>query len=96
PFVVIGHPTHRRVTLFQAALAAQGLAPARVIAWAELAVPGAPARLISPISPGTIVRIDSAGEDDAIDRLLIARGAAAARGAGCAWIAADAARALPV
>jgi glutathione synthase/RimK-type ligase-like ATP-grasp enzyme len=93
-FVVIGHPAHRRVTMFQAALAAQGLAPARVIAWAEVAEPGAPARLLAGLGRA-ILRIDSAGEDDAIDRAFLGRGAAAARAGGYPAIAAAALAALP-
>lgn len=78
---MIGHPTHRRVIGFQAALAAQGLPPARVIAWADLVEPGAPARLLAGLGRA-ILRIDSAGEDDRIDRALLARGEPAARAAG--------------
>jgi glutathione synthase/RimK-type ligase-like ATP-grasp enzyme len=94
-FVVIGHPAHRRVTMFQAALAAQGLPPARVIAWAELAVHGAPARLLAGLGRA-ILRIDSAGEDDAIDRVFLGRGEAAARAAGYPAISARALAAQPV
>ena len=89
-FVVIGHPAHRRVTLFQAALAAQGLPAARVIAWAEVAKPGAPARLLAGLGRA-ILRIDSAGEDDHIDRVFLARGEAAARAGGDPAITAAAA-----
>jgi len=94
-FVVIGHPTHRRVTMFQAALAAQGLPAARVIAWAELAVPGAPARLLAGLGRA-ILRIDSAGEDDAIDRALLGRGEVTARAAGYPAITAAALAGVPV
>lgn len=82
--------------MFQAALAAQGLPAARVIAWAEVVEAGAPTRWIGEVGGPAIVRIDSAGEDDAIDRRLIARGEAAARGVGCEVIAARDALALPV
>lgn len=94
-FVVIGHPAHRRVTLFQAALAAQGLPAARVIAWADLVEPGAPARLLAGLGRA-ILRIDSAGEDDAIDRALLRRGEPAARAGGYPAITASALAALPV
>jgi glutathione synthase/RimK-type ligase-like ATP-grasp enzyme len=94
-FVVIGHPAHRRVTLFQAALAAQGLPAARVIAWADLAEPGAPARLLAGLGRA-ILRIDSAGEDDAVDRALLRRGEPAARAGGYPAITASALAALPV
>ncbi len=94
-FVVVGHPAHRRVTLFQAALAAQGLPPARVIAWTELAVPGAPARLLASLGEA-ILRIDSAGENDAVDRAFLGRGEAAARAGGYPAIDAATLAALPV
>jgi glutathione synthase/RimK-type ligase-like ATP-grasp enzyme len=93
-FVVIGHPAHRRVTLFQAALAAQGLPAARVVAWADLAAPGAPARLLAGLGRA-ILRIDSAGEDDHIDRAFLGRGEAAARAGGYPAITAAALAALP-
>jgi glutathione synthase/RimK-type ligase-like ATP-grasp enzyme len=94
PFVVIGHPAHRRVTMFQAALAAQGLPPARVIAWAELAALGAPARVLAGLGRA-ILRIDSAGEDEAIDRAFLGRGEAAARAGGYPAISAAALAGLP-
>lgn len=93
-FVVIGHPAHRRVALFQAALAAQALPPAQVVAWAELAVPGAPARLLANLGDA-IVRIDAAGEDAAVERALLGRGEAAARAEGASVIAARELAALP-
>jgi len=94
-FVVIGHPAHRRVTLFQAALAAQGLPAARVIPWADLVAPGAPARLLAGLGRA-ILRIDSAGEDDHVDRALLGRGEPAARASGYPAITAAAVAALPV
>jgi hypothetical protein len=87
PFVVIGNPTNRRVTMFQAALAAQGLPAATVIAWRDLVEPGAPARVLGalPAEPA-IVRIDSAGEEDDLERALLRRGEAPARAEGYAAI----------
>jgi len=78
PFVVIGNPGHRRVELFQAALAAQGLPAARVIAWRDLAEAGAPARLLAELPDDAILRIDSMGEDDPVERAMLERGHAAA------------------
>jgi hypothetical protein len=72
--IVVGNPANRRVTMFQAALAAEGQPPARVIAWRDLIEPGAPARLLGDARG--IVRIDSMGEDDAVERALLARGGA--------------------
>jgi glutathione synthase/RimK-type ligase-like ATP-grasp enzyme len=74
PFAVIGIPGHRRVALFQAALAAQGAPPARVIGWAEVI---ADARAALRGVDGAILRIDAAGEDDGVERALIRRGEAA-------------------
>ena len=58
--------------MFQAALAAQGQPPARVIPWRALVEPGAPARLLAGVRG--ILRIDSMGEDEDVERLLIVRG----------------------
>jgi glutathione synthase/RimK-type ligase-like ATP-grasp enzyme len=52
-----------------------------VIAWAELAIPGAPGRLLAGLGRA-ILRIDSAGEDDHVERALLRRGEPAARAAG--------------
>ena len=95
-FVVIGNPANRRVTMFQAALAAQNLSPATVIAWRDLVVAGAPERVLGalPESPA-IVRIDSAGEDEDLERALIRRGEAAARAEGYAAIDARGLDAVP-
>jgi hypothetical protein len=87
-FAVIGNPENRRVTMFQAALAAQGLPEARVLAWRELAEPGAPARLLGELPDDTILRIDSMGEDDEVERALLRRGEAAARAEGVPAISA--------
>lgn len=89
--VIIGNPANRRVTMFQAALVAQGQPPAHVIAWTDVISAGARALDAVPsAAPGipTIVRIDSAGEDDDVERALIARGEAAARDEGSPAISA--------
>ncbi|HEY3807126.1 MAG TPA: STM4014 family protein [Kofleriaceae bacterium] len=70
--IVVGNPANRRVTMFQDAMAAEGQPAARVIAWRDLIEPGAPARLLG--DPRELVRIDSSGEDDAVERGLLARG----------------------
>lgn len=61
---VVGNPGSRRVSLFQDAVAAAGLPPARTVAWLDVLEGGA--RFL----PGETVRIDSPGEDAAVDRLL--------------------------
>src|SRR5688572_13397230 len=65
--------------MFQDALVAQGLPPATVIAWQDLVEPGAPARLLADLPREAILRIDSAGENDDVERALIRRGEQAAR-----------------
>ena len=94
-FAVIGNPENRRVAMFQAALAAQGLPPARVLAWRALAERGAPARLLAALPDETILRIDSMGEDDDVERALLGRGEAAARAEGVPAIDARALAAIP-
>jgi hypothetical protein len=94
-FAVIGNPENRRVGMFQAALAAQQLPPARVVAWRELAEPGAPARLLGELPDDTILRIDSMGEDDEVERALLRRGEAAARAEGVPAIGARALAQIP-
>jgi glutathione synthase/RimK-type ligase-like ATP-grasp enzyme len=66
---VVGNPGNRRVTLFLAAARAAGLAEPWTVPWRDV-VGGVPIR----IQPGSLVRIDSPGEDAEVDRLL--RGAA--------------------
>jgi hypothetical protein len=86
-FIVIGNPANRRVTMFQAALAAQGLPAAEIVAWREMLLPGAPERVLGALSADpAIVRIDSAGEDDDVERTMIRRGEAAARAEGYAAV----------
>lgn len=68
--------------MFQAALAAQGLPEARVIAWLDLAEPGAATRLFADVPSGAILRLDSMGEDDSVERALLHRGEHAARAEG--------------
>ena len=94
-FAIIGNPGHRRVAMFQAALAAQGLPAARVIAWRALAEPGAPAHLLGELPDEVILRIDSMGEDDDVERALLRRGEAAARAEGAPAIAARELEAIP-
>lgn len=90
-FVVIGNPENRRVQMFQAAVATMadlfGCAPeCQVVAYENLLSGRQP--LDSVLSPGSILRIDSPGENFAVERLLIARGAEAALDEGCHWISA--------
>ncbi|MFD3488453.1 STM4014 family protein [Streptomyces sp. NPDC058665] len=64
PLAVVGNPANRRVRLFQDAVGAAGLPPAREVAWLE--VLGGRAEF----HPGETVRVESPGEDAAVERLL--------------------------
>ncbi|MEO8698570.1 MAG: STM4014 family protein [Kofleriaceae bacterium] len=93
--VVVGIPDHRRVTLFQEALAARGEPAARVVSWGDLAVPGAPAKLLAKLPSGAILRIDSMGEDYPVECALLRRGEVTAREEGVPAITARALAKLP-
>lgn len=97
PWIVVGIPTNRRVTMFQDALARAGQPPATVLAWLDLIPPGAPAAILGalPEAPA-ILRLDSCGEDDAVERALIVRGELAARAEGAPAIAAAQLARIPV
>lgn len=61
---VVGNPGGRRVALFTEAAIRAGLPAPRVYPWREVLLSG------RVPGPGTIVRIDSPGEDAEVDRLL--------------------------
>ncbi|MFD0025710.1 STM4014 family protein [Streptomyces sp. NPDC058382] len=61
---VVGNPGSRRVGLFQDAVRAAGLEPARTVSWLDVL------RGDAEFLPGETVRIDSPGEDDEVERLL--------------------------
>ncbi|MFI6079943.1 STM4014 family protein [Streptomyces sp. NPDC051217] len=61
---VVGNPANRRVRLFQDAVGAAGLPPAREVAWLDVLGGRAEFR------PGEVVRVESPGEDAAVERLL--------------------------
>ncbi|MEU1884836.1 STM4014 family protein [Micromonospora sp. WMMD987] len=65
---VVGNPDNRRVALFRRAVRAAGLPDPTVLPWARVLTGAAPP------DAGTLVRVDSPGEDAEVDRLL--RGAA--------------------
>ncbi|MBT0772811.1 STM4014 family protein [Kineosporia sp. J2-2] len=66
---VVGNPANRRVAMFLEAARAGGLADPQVFAWSDVLSSG-------PVpGPGTLVRIDSPGEDARVDRLLRGLGA---------------------
>ncbi|HEY0254545.1 MAG TPA: hypothetical protein VGC41_23620, partial [Kofleriaceae bacterium] len=86
--ILIGNPANRRVTMFLAAMAAQGHPPPRVLAWSELLEHGVP-------ELHGLVRIDSTGEDDEVERALLRRGEHAARAEGSPAIAAPQLERIP-
>ncbi|GAA1593829.1 STM4014 family protein [Actinoplanes couchii] len=61
---VVGIPENRRVALFRAAAERAGLPPPEVFGWRDVLTTG------RVPGPGTLVRIDSPGEDPEVDRLL--------------------------
>lgn len=72
PWIVVGNPENRRVTAFAEALRAAGQALRGVVSWRQvLADPGA--LLAWPDEP-TLLRIESAGEDDEVHHALLVRG----------------------
>ena len=73
PFVILGNPENRRVSLFQAALATQGYAPAQVVSWLEFL--RNPSALDLPIDE-CFFRIDAAGENFEVEKELLRLGGA--------------------
>ncbi|MFI6511776.1 STM4014 family protein [Streptosporangium sp. NPDC050855] len=80
---VVGTPGERRVTLFAEACARHGLAEPASLPWTSV-LRGEEIRL----APGTLVRIDSPGEDAEADELLRGPGAPSRVGGGARWYAA--------
>ncbi len=69
-FVILGNPENRRVTLFQEALARQQLPAAQVVSWLQFLTEGT----LPFGSEPAFVRVDSFGENFAVQRLLLERG----------------------
>jgi hypothetical protein len=74
--VLVGHPGHKRVVLFQEALARRGLPPAHLISWREALTTASALR--QAVEPGALVRLESPGQDFEVEKLLLAAGADAA------------------
>ncbi|QDU93372.1 STM4014 family protein [Lignipirellula cremea] len=72
--IVVGNPENRRVALFLAAAEAAGCSRPRVLSWQ--AILDGSASLEEWVTPDTTVRLESPGENFAVERELIARGAA--------------------
>ncbi|TMR13079.1 hypothetical protein ETD86_31320 [Nonomuraea turkmeniaca] len=82
-FAVVGTPGDRRVTMFRDAVVAAGLAEPYVIPWRDVLSGreiGAP--------EGSLLRLDSPGEDAETDALLRGPGDPARVGGGASWYAA--------
>lgn len=77
-FVVVANPEHRRVAFFQAALARFGLPPAAVVSYVDLLT--GRDTLERVVRPGTVVRIESPGQNFEVERLLLAAGDGVADG----------------
>ena len=78
-WVLIGNPENRRVALFQAALKERGEPPAAVLPWLDLLTGR---RSIGEVPDDALLRIDSPGENFAVERALLAAGTAAAEAEG--------------
>ncbi|MEU2728730.1 STM4014 family protein [Streptomyces griseoviridis] len=68
-FAVVGNPDNRRVALFADAVRAAGLPAPRVVAWLDVLRDGG-----ADFGAEEIVRVDSPGEDEEVDRLLRGEG----------------------
>lgn len=77
-FTVVGTPGDRRVEAFTGACLASGLSRPRILPWADV-LRGA------PVEVDGLLRIDSPGEDAAVDALLRGPGDPARVGGGARW-----------
>ena len=84
PIYVIGNPANRRVAYFQQAMASRGLPPAIVHSYHDRISNSR--SLEDIIVPGSIVRIDSPGEDFEVEKLLLREGAEVASQEGSPWL----------
>ncbi|MGH7172699.1 MAG: STM4014 family protein, partial [Gemmataceae bacterium] len=93
--VLVGHPGHKRVTLFQEALVRRGLPSAHLVSWREVMTTAGALR--QAVGPGALVRLESPGQDFEVERLLLAAGAAAAEteDVAASFLPADEALRLP-
>jgi glutathione synthase/RimK-type ligase-like ATP-grasp enzyme len=94
PYVIIGNAGNRRVDLFQQALTARGLPPARLIAYRDLIA----RRVTLPeiVAPGSILRIESPGKDSEVERDLLIAGADVPDSPAFARISREEAQRLPM
>jgi hypothetical protein len=93
PYILIGNPDNRRVTLFQQALARQGRDPATVVPWSALIDSLEPLAALPHAE--ALLRIDSAGESFEVERGLLGLGYEEACALGVSTIEPAATAALP-
>jgi hypothetical protein len=87
PFVLVGHPENRRTALFGQALARLGLPAATVLAYDDLLA--GRADLAAALRPGSVLRLDSPGENFGVEKALLAAGAAEAEAEGAPFLPPD-------
>lgn len=83
-YLLIANPQNRRVTLFQNALHTLGYPPATVLPYQTLL--NKQTQLNDWVQAGTTVRIESPGEDFAVEKCLLSWGATAAEAEGSPYI----------
>lgn len=83
PWVIIGNPENRRVSLFQRALISQGFEPATVLSYRDLL---ADTTVIETIPQQSVVRIESPGENFEVEKLLLSTGCEAAQREGVPFL----------
>ncbi|MAT72638.1 MAG: hypothetical protein CMJ58_24425 [Planctomycetaceae bacterium] len=76
PWAIIGNPENRRVAGFQHALKSRGLAPAVVLSYEDLL---ADSTALQSLPRSAIVRVESPGENLAVEHLLVQAGESAAK-----------------
>jgi len=81
-FAVVGTPGDRRTEMFAAACRSAGLDEPIVVAWRDVLRGAAPA-----VASGSLLRVDSPGEDAEVDALLRGPGDPARVGGGARWYA---------
>jgi hypothetical protein len=93
PFALVGHPENRRTAFFQQALGRLGLPPAVVLAYEGLLA--GRIDLASSLPAGALLRLDSPGENFAVEKALLAAGAAPAEAEGSPFLPAEVIAGLP-
>ena len=91
-FVIVGNPTNRRIALFQQALSQARCAAADVVPYIDLITRRR--RLSDHLSTGTLLRIESPGEDFEVERALLIAGADVAEQEGAPVLSSSACRNL--